>query len=399
MRYTLSFKVKNSVIVVDPIPIKVGNASFFVTHEDNRMKSVGMFLESLPSSLAPRTRMLDPKKPGDAAMHIHTADLTPHQTAITDSIRAWQATLAPLTVVELDYHNPTEAFSAEEGEPDPGLYEITSGKAEVVHGFEDFGIYARAFLLSPTKQELVEPMVFYVEGMRAFHEERLVYAYNSLFLFLESMLGDGKFKEKAIVDAFMASPQLLLSLREARKTIQELKETRRKDLHLSFDLETLDDRQVFREIVLLRGKLRHHSIKNKGRWNPQDIEAFRDDVYLLSLLSHGVCKSHVNEIFSDDLSHKYLQYAEEWKNKVSLLVEVTFDEAGAARVVPAARLNYPQKSLTAELAITAMQQALNAVREKFPDKSVLACRIINDKSGVELCRYAIGGGVSIISRQ
>lgn len=400
MIYTVHFPVRNKVIVLDEFPVRLENKCLLIESGDGLMKSVGVSFDGLSADQAPK--IIDENKQ-NAGEKNETPAFTisfSRNSQISEAIailRAWQALLAPSSMIEIDFSNPQENFAAEKDE-NIEISNFNSKKMEIVSGFRDFGIYGRAFLASPECMDITEPTAFYIEAQVAQHEGRIVHAYNSYYLVIETLFADGKFEEKQVVDKLLRNVKFMKFFVEGIKTSGA--SISKKERPAPFGLKNLNDHQMtLTEIVKLRGRLRHHSLKNKKRWDPNYQKQFTDEVYVLaSICQEALFEKSTREIFDTNRADVYVKLAHEKGMKMTCVVEVTVLENGLPRVTEIYNLTYPQKTATSELALEVLKESIDLIQKNSPDSEVLSIRSYNKHTGVEIFRYGLSGAVDTISK-
>ena len=113
-------------------------------------------------------------------------------------------------------------------------------------------------------QHLVYPMSFFREGNRYFSQLRYIAAFNHFYYYLENIYGDGKWKPKEIVPAFLSSAQLMEATEVTWGRIQDDQFHGPKLSRLMMQHRCpMSAEGLVRLFVLMRGKLHHANAQRK----------------------------------------------------------------------------------------------------------------------------------------
>lgn len=392
VRYVISFPVINKVLAVDKFPVRDEDCTFFVESSDLLMTRVGIIFDSIEQSLAPQMIDLQPK--GEVSARNPAFELRagngPFRALAISRIRAWQAVMAPYSVINVDFSRPTEEYTPADGES-VDIFKYSLSKRDSVTGVRDFTIYARAFLASRSCFDLIEAATFYLEADSAAIEGRHVQAYNSYYLILESIFANGKFTERDVVRELISNQDFIASLRAGLDDAISLMPRRRNPA--PFGLSSFEDlERVITSIVKLRGKLRHHSSKNKNRWNPVEQGRYQDETFVLA----NVCRHVINarsqeDLWSEASMRNVMSQAHQSGVKMVCAIEITVSDGGRLSVVKAPDISFPASLITSDLSLAALEKALQFIREKLPVSQVSCFRCYDKRNGVEIFRYSFSG--------
>lgn len=389
MRYTISFPIRNRVLAVDPFPLKDEDRVFFVNVEGLFMSRVGItFPNASPETAFKIVNLKQPEKPTTEVPKFEIrGPINPYRNIAIGLVRSWQAILSPYSLIDVDFSNPTEDFQPENDEKSDVL-KFTAGKKEVTFGLSNYTIYARAFYISKNHHDLIEPSHFYIEGNIAAYEGRYVHAYNSHFLMLESLYGNGKYAEKDIVSAFLLNQEFMDAFSSGLSdTLEFLARNKRP---VPFGMNNLNDaKETISSIVKLRGKLRHHSTKNKGKWDPTSQETYKDEELILASICQNALRNKSKEkLWSEEAGREVMKQAHDSGVKMTCQLEVTLIENDFPRVISLGKITFPATSITSELALSALSHSIELIREKLAGTQIMCIRCFNTNNGVEVFRYS-----------
>ena len=176
-----------------------------------------------------------------------------------------------------------------------------------------------------------------------------------MFLFLETRYCNGKTKTRDQVDLLANEATFLKSLDHEIYAFKNAKNVRISDLSDVFDKNS-DVNKKIQSIVLLRGKLRHHSLNSPHRWNPNEQDKYE---YAARFISGIVGNIVVEESLSDIYSKKALAMFNELTGKMNLKSEIRM-ETRRLEKLPAIVLNIsiPTTIITSHVCFTAIQKAI-----------------------------------------
>jgi hypothetical protein len=153
------------------------------------------------------------------------------------------------------------------------------------------------------------PLNFYRRGMLDVRDKRFIDAYFDFYFILESLCADGKFKTRQVQNVFRASPTLQEAIAAALEA-ESFRSALRAEPKLlpSFNTHYLGrtSGEISDRFVELRGKLHHHSTKDKNAWHP----AKQDEYHLDALILGHVCfeflqKATMKTIYNDEVALKF----------------------------------------------------------------------------------------------
>jgi hypothetical protein len=163
---------------------------------------------------------------------------------------------------------------------------------EEARGLEEeiaFDLIARPFIAGFLSSTYEVAFSFYRRGKNDIKSFQYIEAFYDFYFLLESLFGNGKTKNTAIENEFLASKELLDSIREVShdKSMEKLF----KKEHISEYIESYVNKtpqEIISTIVKKRGFLHHHNPKHPETWNPDGQERFRvDAIFLMHLTSRS----------------------------------------------------------------------------------------------------------------
>lgn len=267
MIITVAFDVRNHVEVMEGWPINTGEMTFFLEREGDVLKKVCVAFPHVGIEHAPRIT-----PPSNQGEHTHIEITGGVYAALArKNIMNWQTVISGQQIVDLDYDNYELRFRAETIDEEPHIHvkSFKRNSDQALNSACDFEQFGRAFCVGPISDDRIESTSHFREGRIAFEAGRYVDAYNNMFLFLETRYCEGKTKTAQKVEILSKAKKFLESLERTTSEFTELSRMSQKD---KFDLFKPEDgiRERINSLVLLRGRLRHHSLKSPHRWDPND---------------------------------------------------------------------------------------------------------------------------------
>ncbi len=389
MKIAISFPIKNEVFVSNPFPIEKGLKSYFIEVKDDVAKSISVTWSGLPISLA---QTIEKHDQGDVKLTIHDNQSGQYVTLAEHDLRAWQSILSAYVIVDIDFDNPKSTFLPE-GKDEFEKIKIFSfssaryrPRSRGTEAFENFG---RAFLAIEEGKTQIEVMSHYREAMLAQRVGRSIDAYNNYFLYLESQFCVGQSNTKRVVALLAGNSEFCNALTAAAK---EFKVDRRaKPLRFNtIDQIAVNPKRLITEIVELRGALRHHSLGNPNRWNPNDQEDYSTEAVFLGAVCLWIAFPKTMHVtWNTPYPEQFLQQAKKGNFIVELTVSVTI-RVGESAEEKQFEMTFPQIGLDTRLAMAALQRIIETVEEKVPGAEIFAIRAAHKSKGTELFRYDVG---------
>lgn len=396
MILTVSFQVKNFVEVMEDWPIRVDDMTFFLEREDNVVKSVGVSFSQVPVGLAPEIIRGAPEDASDGIPTIRMGSGDYSNRAI-QHILNWQAVVSGHQIFDLDFDNFETRYHAETVEEEDGIHlkSFSLTKKGALNSECDFEQIGRAFCVESIGVSRIESTSHYREGRIALEAGRHVDAYNNLFLFLETRYCDGKTKTTQQTNLLAGTAVFVKALEECLAEQKGKKLAKSKHLIDIFSHE-LDIKEKIEKIVLLRGKLRHHSLKSPHRWDPNKQAEYESPARFLSLVTGGiVLEESISDIYSPAALRRFkeISVSTGYETAVELRTHRLEHE-------PALQLNltYPTTVVSSKLCLVAVRNALTECARGGQLPDTVKLEAVLTKNELELLSLEFGTWAYSVSR-
>jgi hypothetical protein len=355
MIITVAFDVKNYVEVMEGWPLNQENMTFFLEREGNVLKRVclsfsGVGIEHAPSLTQPS------EASGSANLKISDGG---YAALARKKIMSWQAVVSGIQVINLDYDSFEMRFHAENIEEESRIHlkSFKSSYDQELNSACDFEQIGRAFCVNPIPDDRIESTSHYREGRIAFEAGRYVDAYNNMFLFLETRYCDGKTKTAQQVELLSNKQALCLSIEEAAT---ELTKSKQADKNEKFDLfnSNTSVRDKIKALVLLRGKLRHHSLKSPYRWDPNKQDEHKGEArFLIAVVHDIVIKESLEDIYAPAPVKKFREQSVNSGNEIKMKLTTHRAKNERALVLD---MSYPTTVVSSLLCVNTVRRTIEA---------------------------------------
>jgi hypothetical protein len=353
MIITFAFDVKNYVEVMEGWPLTRDNMTFILEREGKVLKRVclsfsGVDIEYAPSFTAPSDAS------GKASLKTSDGGYT---ALARKRIMNWQAIVSGVQIVDLDYDNFEMRFRAESADEEARIHlkSIKSSYDQALNSSCDFEQIGRAFCADPISDHRIESTSHYREGRLAFEAGRYVDAYNNMFLFLETRYCDGKTKTAQQVELLSQNPKLCSCIEKNAAELTKANQAH-KDENLDLFNSCANVRDKIKELVLLRGRLRHHSLKSPNRWDPNQQDKHKGEArFLVSVVHDIVIEESLGEIYAPAALEEFKKQSVSSGNEIS--VKLTTHRV---KNEPALELNmtYPTTVVSSLLCVNMVMRAM-----------------------------------------
>jgi hypothetical protein len=355
MIITLAFDVKNHVEILESWPIKIEGMIFFLEREANVLKRVCISFSKVGIEHAPR---LTSEMKADSVPRIQLND-SGYAASARARIMNWQAVVSGQQIVDIDYDNYEIRFHAENlGEE--RFIPIKSFKSSVDQALNfacDFEQIGRAFCVGPISDDRIESTSHFREGRIAFGAGRYVDSYNNMFLFLETRYCDGKTKTAQQIELLSKEKVFCESLMRTAAEFMKLSGTAQLD---KFDLFKPQDgiREKVKVLVLLRGNLRHHSLKSPSRWDPnKQSEHEMAARFLGAVVGHIVNNESLSDIYAPSVLSKFREIAVSTGHETRIrLMTHRLEKLRTLSL----DMSYPTTVFSSQLCLAAVRSAIEA---------------------------------------
>lgn len=315
-----------------------------------------------------------------------------HYSLIAErDLRAWQALLAPYALIDIDFDSPTEEFTPENEteRAEIKLFNFSRSKKELIRRGSEYGVFARAFLAIPNGVPLIELMSLYRDAVVALTAGRSIDAYNQFYLFFETQFCGGRTGTQQATDQLLSRSEFMSAL---GSVATEVKSDRKLDSISFGSLKNWpnDQRKLVKDIVELRGKLRHHSLGSPHRWDPNKQEAFDNEALFLSLVAHQIAFPRTTGTLWDaHLLEQFTSLAKEMHMNIEIQVILTIKDDDRTQDV-VINMTFPQPRANSQLARAVLTKAIELFEQRSPQAELLAIRAWTKSNKAELFRYDLG---------
>jgi len=151
--------------------------------------------------------------------------------------------------------------------------------------------------------------------------------------------------------------------------------------------------ELIKELVELRGALRHHSIGDPRRWNPNN----QDEYLVEAVFLGGVCLSlafpnTTNVLWKADYIQAFLEQAKRSGNVTELNISISIRLNEKPDEIHF-KMTVPQVELDAQVARAVLVDVIKKIEERTPGAEILSIRAQHSKRGSELFRYDLGPSI------
>jgi len=378
MIVTVAFDVKNHFEVMESWPIKTGDMTFFLEREQNVVKKVCLAFSNVGVEHAPSVT----ENTGEASPHIEIRG-GGYAALAREKVANWQAVVSGLQIVDLDYDNYELRFRAENIDEEPHIH-VTSFKPysdQALNSACDFEQIGRAFCAGTISDDRIESTSHFREGRLAFKAGRYVDAYNDMFLFLETRYCDGKTGNERQTD-LLSKRQELCEIVE--RTAAEFSNQDGPLGEGQFDLFKRGDgtREKIRTLVLLRGKLRHHSLKSPHRWDPNKQDEYESAArFLGAVVGDVVIKESLSDIYAPTALNKFREISVSTGFETKIKLETHRLEKRRTLVLD---MSYPTTVVSSQLCIATVRNGVEACRKEGQLDDTVKFEATQSQAGLEL---------------
>jgi hypothetical protein len=149
-----------------------------------------------------------------------------------------------------------------------------------------------------------------------------------------------------------------------------------------------------KEIVELRGSLRHHSLGSPHRWDPNRQEDFEPEARFLALLANNVAfPKTTGRLWEPERLEQFGRLAEEMNMNIEVTVSLTIKEGGHVRDVLIG-MKFPQPQPDSQLATAVITKSIETLNESSPGAELFAVRAWVGPRRTELLRYDLGPSIA-----
>ena len=384
MHITISFNVKNHVEVSESWPIQIGNVTFSLNRKDDVVQKVCISYSGVSTEHAP-------KMTSSTSTGIHHELIVGAGQYVGLAIRqmmSWQTVISGLQTFDLSFDDYELTFRPESVDEEKKIpIKSFRRSAREMPDSCDFEQIGRAFCVGFASDSRVESVSHFREGRIAYEAGRFVDSYNNMFLFLETRYCDGKTKTAQQVELLSNNPILVNSLNQALSLVPSRDFSASKHLTELIDT-TKDIKEKIKSIVLLRGSLRHHSLKSSQRWDPN-----KQDEYEFSARFLGLVVGHIvtEESLGDIYAPKILQQFRDVSIKGGYESNITASTVRLEKQ-PALRLDIscPTTVMSSALGLSLARETIAACDKASQLPDTVKIEAMHSKTGMELFIIELG---------
>lgn len=382
MIITIAFDVKNHVEVMEGWPIKMGDMTFFLERKEDVLIRVCLSFSDVGIEHAPS--FTPAGQSGQSHLKITGGE---YAALAIKTLLNWQAVISGQQIIDLDYDNYELRFHAESIDEESHIhvksFKPTSGTA--LNSACDFEQIGRAFCVGPIPDDRIESTSHFREGRIAFESGRYVDSYNNMFLFLETRYCDGKTKTAQQVDLLLKEKRFIAGL---ERTVKDFEKMSLSSFNDKFDLFKPGDgtREKITALVLLRGKLRHHSLKSPHRWDPNKQDEHEQAARFLSaVVGDIVIKESIDDIYSPNALETFrkISISTGYETKIKLDT-YRLDKKRTL----ALDMSYPTTVISSQLCLVTVRNAIKACENEGQLADTVKFEASHAKSGLELIYLA-----------
>lgn len=359
MIITVAFDVKNRVDVMEGWPIKSGNLTFFIERDGTLMRRVclafyGVDISHASSFKSSSLTNAYPTLTIGGGIYVQKA---------RSYILNWQAVVSGVQVVDIDYDRYEIRFHPEnvDEEKHIDLKSFRPLASDALNAECDFEQIGRAFCVGEIPDDRIESTSHFREGRIATEAGRYVDAYNNMFLFLETRYCDGKTSANQQVDLLLKSEAFCKALKETLSVFAKSRKASYADTSGIFK-SGMNLKEQIRAIVLLRGKLRHHSLKSPLRWDPnKQAEHEEASRFLSSVVGAIVIEESLADIYSPEALKKFraISVSTGFETRINLITHRREPQQALAL-----DMSYPTTVVSSKLCLATVRNAIAACQKE-----------------------------------
>lgn len=378
MIVTVAFDVKNYVEVMDGWPIKTGNTTFFLEREANVLKRVCLAFSGVNVAQAPNVQ---PARSEAEIPHI-TITERDHASLARKIIMNWQTVVCGQQIVDLDYDNYDLRFRAEDVSEETSIHikSFRSNPNSALNQECDFEQIGRAFCVGPISDDRIESTSHFREGRLAYGAGRYIDAYNNMYLFLETRFCDGKTGNEKQTDLLLSQVELCQAVEDSATAFGRQRSTGVSAFDLFKPMDTTRDK--IRALVLLRGKLRHHSLKSPQRWDPNKQNEYEGAARFLSaVVGDIVIKESIADIYEPAALQMFRDISVATHHETK--IKVNTHRLNKERML-VLDMSYPTTVVSSKLCLSALRSAVQACEKEGQLGDTVRLHASSGRSRLEL---------------
>ncbi len=385
MIITIAFSVKNYVEVMESWPIKIDEVIFTLERKDNIVQRVCISFPNVDIENAPQV-VRPAKETGIPKINMRGNEFV---KIALKKVLNWQAVVISQQLFDLDFDSYEMRFIAENPLEQSQIHikSFRSIENDAMNRCCDFEQIGRSFCVGGIDEFRIESTSHFREGRIAYEAGRYIDSYNQMFLFLETRYCDGKTKTTQQVDLLSKNMVFCTHLAQSILEIKDKKITESEHLKNLFSKsKTLREKTTL--IILLRGKLRHHSLKSSQRWNPNQQDEFEAPARFLGAVVGGIVLAEsLNDIYAPETLEKFQKISTDTGYESNIKVMTNRLERAPALSL---KMSYPVIVISSNLCKATVVNALNACKSGGQLADTVRLEAEDIKTGLELFTLELG---------
>ncbi|MCK0148482.1 hypothetical protein MWU54_00470 [Marivita sp. S6314] len=365
-------------------PITRDNLTFLIEREKNKAIKILLSVDGVDVKHAPLVAM-GADEGVSASITIRSDEYV--QLAINEILK-WQTVISGIQIFDINFDEYEVSYHPETSdEEEKILLKSYKGSYESLNNECDFEQIGRAFCVKDVDVERIEYTSHYRDGRLAFEVGRYIDAYNHFFLFLETRYCDGKTQTNLQTKLLLEAGHFISALKESIKEYSSHGAAKSKHLEPLFSPEATDEKKV-KCIINLRGRLRHHSLKNPNRWDPNKHDEYKQPAQLLqAIVSKVVINSSISDIYSKDSLKMFQDISTSTGFETKLIVHTKRLNKEPALTI---NMSYPTVILSSKLCRTVLINAIEACAQNLQHFDTVRLDAIDDRHGLDVLISELG---------
>ncbi|WP_460159291.1 hypothetical protein [Pseudomonas sp. S3_H09] len=385
MIITIAFSVKNYVEVMESWPIKIDDVIFTLERKDNIVQKVCVSFPNIAIENAPQI-VRPAKKSGIPQINMRGDEFV---KIALKKVLNWQAVVISQQLFDLDFDSYEMRFIAENPLEQSQIHikSFRSIENDAMNKCCDFEQIGRSFCVGSIDEFRIESTSHFREGRIAYEAGRYIDSYNQMFLFLETRYCDGKTKSAQQVDLLSKNTVFCNHLEQSILEIKDKQTTESEHLKNLFNTSTTLKEKI-NLIILLRGKLRHHSLKSSQRWNPNQQDEYEAPARFLSAVVGGIVLTEsLDDIYAPETLEKFRKISIDTGYESNIKVATTRLERAPALSL---EMSYPVTVISSNLCRATVVNALNSCEGGGQLADTVRLEAEDIKTGLELFALELG---------
>lgn len=385
MIITISFDVRNHVEVMESWPIKNGDLTFHLDRKGNIVQKACISFSNVDIKEAPK--LSRPQNNQEApTITMRNNDLI---KVALKRILNWQAVVIGHQVFDLDFDCYEIQFIAETPveQEQIQIKSFRNFEKDKMNRSSDFEQIGRAFCVDEIDELRIESTSHFREGRIAYESGRFIDSYNNMFLFLETRYCDGKTKTTQQVELLSKNATFCEHLERLISEFEDKTVTHSKHLKNIFEADTALKEKI-KTIVLLRGNLRHHSLKSTQRWNPNQQDEYEAAARFLGAVVGGIVLTEsLNDIYAPKNLEKFRKLSID--NGFESKIKVTTNRLEKKPTL-SLEMSFPVTVISSQLCKSAVEQALSVCQKNDQLADTVRLEAEDSRTGLELFTLELG---------